>query len=236
MPVWDRAIIWTADHICRPALIILMTSPALLEYGLARTVAASTEARFAVGAGVRGIAPQLQAQIDAIPALPATQLELASPRVLLTDIHDVVAFDAAAAMSARTGQPLQALTKNAAAGTTEASLVGHGVHYPADKFASFVRVGGQDYTAKELASYLVNDAKWSGGTLRMVTCQTGATGTGGASYAQALSVHLDVLGAPTAVLAPEGAVAVSSSGINAGLPVVEGATGFLAPGKGWTVH
>ena len=150
-------------------------------------------------------------------------------------MHDIVAFDAAAAMSKRTGQPLQALTKGAAAGTSESSLVGHGVHFFGNSFASFVRVGGQDCTAKELAAMLVNDAKWSGGTLRMVTCQTGIVGRGAASYAEALSVHLDLMGSPTAVLSPQGAVSVASKGAAAGLPVVEGAHGWLAPGAGWTV-
>jgi RHS repeat-associated protein len=236
MPLYDRVLIWTADNICRPALIILMTSPGLVEWGVARTVAASTEAEFAVGAGVRGISPQLQAQLDAIPAVPAAELPVASPRILLAEVHDTVAFNAAVSMAKTTGQPVRALTTNAAAGASEATLVGHGVHHVGENFASFVRVGGQDYTAKELAKYLVNEAKWSGGTLRMATCQTGVVSQGGTAYAQDLSAYLELLGAPTTVISPKGAVAIPSAGVNAGLPLVEGAAGWLAPSKGWTYH
>src|SRR5262249_26276050 len=147
-----------------------------------------------------------------------------------------VVTDAAIAMGQKTGQPVRVLGQNAAADTSEATLVGHGVVASDKVGAQAVAVGSQQMSAKQLAKYLVNDANWAGGTLRLGGRKAGVPAANGAVFAKDPSAYLELLGSPTTVIAPQGFVSIPGKTIGAGLPVVETGAGYMNPGKGWTYH
>jgi RHS repeat-associated protein len=242
-PWYDRAAHFAADRVIKPAIIIVATSPALLEWGLARTVASATEAEFAIGASRAGLSAELQAELESIPALPTRGAPEYTQKILVADESAAVAVNAAERnavdvsaeqLIAATKQPFEVVGvgKNTLAGAHEVTIVAHGA---VDGTGAAVGVNvsaGVSLTPKQMAEYLVNEAGWSGGTLRLSACGTGLPNANGVAYGQELATELAALDAPTVVLAPKGQVGM---GTTSGLPLVVQGGKTLPRGQGWEI-
>ena len=243
-PWYDRAAHFLSDRVMKPAPSILVTSPGLLEYGLARTVASATEAEFAIGASRAGLSAELQAELELIPAMPArgvpgysqrsssptrrrrwrqrrprsTRSTRSPPELLI----------------AATKQPFEVagVGKNALGGVHEATVVAHGVVDGTGGAQLVDLAANLSLDPKQMAEYLVKEAGWSGGTLRLSACGTGIPNANGVVYGEQLAKELAALDAPTVVLAPQGQVAMSTS---TGLPLVVELGAEPPPGKGWAI-
>ena len=248
-PLFDRAMHFLADRVIKPILFVLVTSPALLEGLAARVVTSATEAELAIGAGRAGISAELQAELDLIPALPAKGVPEYSQKILVADESAAVAEEGvniwavdenAEAMIAGTKQAFEVVGtgKNILAGVHEATFLGHGV-VDAKGAAELVDIAaGVSLNPKEMAEYLVKEAGWSGGTLRLSACGTGLPNANGVIYGEELAKELAALDAPTVVMAPEGKVVVgtvqdAAGNIAKGVPLVKQGGKTLSPGKGW---
>jgi RHS repeat-associated protein len=248
-PLFDRAMHFLADRVIKPALFILVTSPALMEGLAARVVTSATEAELAIGAGRAGISAELQAELDMIPAMPAKGVPEYSQKILVADESaaagsvNVGAVDEnAEAMIAGTKQAFEVVGtgKNVLAGVHEATFIGHGM-VDAKGAAELVEIAaGRELNPKQMAEYLVKEAGWSGGTLRLSACGTGLPNANGVIYGQELAKELAALDAPSVVIAPQGEVAaatvVDAAGntLAKGIPLVKQAGKFLPRGKGWS--
>ena len=246
-PLFDRAMHFASDRIIKPALFILVTSPALMETLAANVVTSATEAELAIGASRAGISAELQAELDLIPALPTKGVPEYTQKILVADESaavaqqgvDVFAVDKSAeAMIAGTKQAFEVVGagKNVLAGVHEATFIGHGV-VDATGGAQLVDVAaGVSLDPKQMAEYLVKEAGWTGGTLRLSACGTGLPNANGVIYGQELATELAALDAPSVVIAPSGKVAMVDKLGNAladGLPLVGPSGAKLPPGKGW---
>ena len=135
------------------------------------------------------------------------------------------------AMAGRTGHEITSFELQNLKGVREATLIAHGN-------SNIVVIGTEQYTASQLAKAFV-DAGWEGGTIRLVTCNSGVCTALGDSFAQKFANELERLGADSGVIAPDATAGVGgSSGLprvtNTSIPVdAAGNSIGLDLGKGW---
>jgi hypothetical protein len=161
--------------------------------------------------------------------LPATLAREKLP-VIIEGSTEAKVVRGVEAMASRTGHEITSFELQNLKGVREATLIAHGN-------TNIVAIGTEQYTAKQLAKAFV-DSGWEGGTIRLVTCNSGVCTALGDSFAQRFANELELLGADSGVIAPDATAGVGASGFprvtNTSIPVnAEGNSIGLDLGKGW---
>lgn len=138
------------------------------------------------------------------------------------------------ALAGRTGHEITSFEFQNLKGVRDATLIAHGN-------TDFVVIGAEHFTPSQLAKAFV-DSGWEGGTIRLITCNSGVCTALGDTFAQKFVNELERLGADSGVIAPE---ATAGVGNVSGLPRVADTKIPLDPngnaiglelGKGWKYY
>lgn len=154
---------------------------------------------------------------------PRAAMESLGPKIIQGSSEEWVA-ESTLAMANRTGHTPDSFRPGSLKGVEEASVVAHGNEME-------VQIGNKWLSPGQLAEEL-KDAGWQGGTIRLVSCETGSPkGT----FAQDLANELHGMGIDSTVIAPVDEVGTLSGDL--GLPrVVDPAGGLRPPGEGWETY
>ena len=164
------------------------------------------------------------------------------PPVIIEGSTDPKVVAAVEALAKRTGHEITSFELKNLKGVEEATLIAHGNK-------NIVVIGAEQYSPTQLARAFV-DAGWKGGTVRLITCNSGVCGALDDAFAQSFANELESLGSSSGVIAPSATAGVGSksglprvadtnipadaSGNSIGLPLGTGWKSFTAesnPGK-----
>ena len=184
----------------------------------------------ALGAGGRALGVETAPARLAGEELPAT-IARQRPPVIIEGSTEAKVVRGVEAMASKTGHEITSFEFKNLKGVREATLVAHGN-------SNIVVIGTEQYTANQLAKAFV-DAGWEGGTIRLVTCNSGVSTALGDSFAQRFANELERLGAGSGVIAPDATAGVGGvSGLprvtDTSIPIdAAGNSRGLDFGKGW---